>query len=56
MIEPSIAMLAGVLGLLAFFEPCTIATHGLFAEYATAGRAGPVARVCWPYGRSGRCS
>ncbi len=34
MIESSTAMLAGVLGLLAFFEPCTIATHGLFAEYA----------------------
>ncbi len=34
MIELSIPILAGALGLLAFFEPCTIATHGLFAEYA----------------------
>ncbi len=34
MIEFSLLMLAGTLGLLAFFEPCTIATHGLFAEYA----------------------
>ena len=34
MIGLSALMLAGTLGLLAFFEPCTIATHGLFAEYA----------------------
>ena len=40
MIELSILMLAAVLGLLAFFEPCTIATHGLFAEYAHRRPAG----------------
>ena len=40
MIEVSTILLAGTLGLLAFFEPCTIATHGVFAEYAHRGSRG----------------
>ena len=34
-------LVAGVLGLLSFFEPCTIATHALFAARAYAGPAAP---------------
>ncbi len=37
MTEWPLLFMAGTLGLLAFFEPCTIATHGLFAEYAHRG-------------------
>ncbi len=38
-------LVAGVLGLLSFFEPCTIATHALFAARTHAGRAAPRRRA-----------
>lgn len=37
----TLLLIAGVLGLLSFFEPCTIATHALFAARV---HADPVAR------------
>lgn len=41
----TLLLAAGALGLLSFFEPCTLATHALFAARAHAGPAAPRRRA-----------